>query len=303
MANEELFSDELLSAYLDGELTDQERTLVEQRLESDAEARQLLSELQDLSTTIRALPQEKVGSDLRAKVLEGHKKEVQQTSNASRRWIWPMAALAAALLLSIYLPNDEPVENMQVAQKADAPVSGPKRIALQPDSSRELEEEMDFEPEAALADESLPGGKTFQQDFVANERAQTLEAVRAEAATTEEESKVYRIHLTLNEPETFRRLLAEKGLGQQPRGMFRAMQPPGSRQEIRVKAVPKDIEEVLKACHLDKDSLRSLRLDEQVKENKQLASWMKWERIEKGGRKQDCQQGPCGSTREHSSRI
>ena len=280
MSHDELFSDELLSAYVDGELTEQERAIVEQRLESDPEARQFLSELQDLSTALRALPQEKVGSDLRARVLEGHKKELNQASSMPRRWIWPVAALAAALFLSIYLPNNQPEEEIQLAEKAKISPPVPNKPSSQPKSFRALAAETKSEPEAALVDGSLLDDETLRPDFQARERLQTMEGVRLEAATVKEEPRVYRIHLTLSEPQRFRELLAEKGIGQQPREISRAVQPVQDRQEILVSASPSSIEEVLKACHQDSASLYALRIDEEVKENKQLASWGKWEREE-----------------------
>lgn len=48
--------DELLSAYLDGEVSESERIQVEQRLASDSRARETLRELQQLSTLVRSLP-------------------------------------------------------------------------------------------------------------------------------------------------------------------------------------------------------------------------------------------------------
>lgn len=49
--------DELLSAYLDGELTAAEQAEVERLLATDPAARQLLDELRTLSATLQALPQ------------------------------------------------------------------------------------------------------------------------------------------------------------------------------------------------------------------------------------------------------
>src|SRR5262245_312418 len=48
--------DELLSAYLDGELPDEERRTVEARLASDPEARKLLDELRQTAAAVRGLP-------------------------------------------------------------------------------------------------------------------------------------------------------------------------------------------------------------------------------------------------------
>ena len=60
---------ELLSAYLDGELDAAERANVERLLADDPAARQLLDDLRALSVTLQALPQEKIGEDLSGVVL------------------------------------------------------------------------------------------------------------------------------------------------------------------------------------------------------------------------------------------
>ena len=65
----DLRQNELLSAYLDGELTAAEQAEMEQLLATSPAARQLLDELRALSVTLQALPQEKLGEDLSRQVL------------------------------------------------------------------------------------------------------------------------------------------------------------------------------------------------------------------------------------------
>jgi hypothetical protein len=60
---------ELLSAYLDGELTATEQADVEQLLDESPEARRLLEELRALSSSLRSLPQYKLDEDLSEGVL------------------------------------------------------------------------------------------------------------------------------------------------------------------------------------------------------------------------------------------
>jgi hypothetical protein len=60
---------ELLSAYLDGELTAAEQAEVERLLATNPAARRLFDELHALSATLQALPQQKLGEDLSQKVL------------------------------------------------------------------------------------------------------------------------------------------------------------------------------------------------------------------------------------------
>ncbi|MEI8371401.1 MAG: zf-HC2 domain-containing protein, partial [Planctomycetota bacterium] len=61
---------ELLSAYLDGELTADEQVRAERILTASPEARQLLEELRALGCTLQELPQEKLDEDLSTRVLE-----------------------------------------------------------------------------------------------------------------------------------------------------------------------------------------------------------------------------------------
>jgi hypothetical protein len=60
---------ELLSAYLDGELTADEKARVEQLLATDPRARQLLDELRALSGMFQALPRHALGQDISQQVL------------------------------------------------------------------------------------------------------------------------------------------------------------------------------------------------------------------------------------------
>ena len=65
----DLPQNELLSAYLDGELSAAEQAEMERLLATNPAARQLLDELHALSNTLQSLPQEKLGEDLSQHVL------------------------------------------------------------------------------------------------------------------------------------------------------------------------------------------------------------------------------------------
>jgi len=65
----DLSQNELLSAYLDGELTAAEQAEMERLLAQNAVARQLLDELRALRNTLQALPQEQLAEDLSRQVL------------------------------------------------------------------------------------------------------------------------------------------------------------------------------------------------------------------------------------------
>lgn len=134
--NQPPMNDELLSAYLDGELTDEERTQVEARLREDENARELLDQLRSASEAIRNLPQHALGYDLREQILSHA--QVQPSSTITdyeienygkgRRTIYAVAAIAAALLLMFYQGGENPGAN-QVANSGDnAKLSAPDAV-------------------------------------------------------------------------------------------------------------------------------------------------------------------------------
>jgi hypothetical protein len=138
------FDEELLSAYLDDELTAEERARVEERLAADPAARQLLDELRSVSQAMRGLPHEKLGGDLRDSVLRraeramlvaGEAGSVKRAEPVARQlpfgrgkraWFWAGAAIAAALMLMFIereAPKnaDLPREVALIKRQADAP--------------------------------------------------------------------------------------------------------------------------------------------------------------------------------------
>jgi negative regulator of sigma E activity len=71
-----LAPDEILSEYLDGELTPPRRAEVEKWLASDPAARQLLDELRAIGDALRTLPRRKVGEDLSHRVLRAAERRI-----------------------------------------------------------------------------------------------------------------------------------------------------------------------------------------------------------------------------------
>src|SRR5437762_11876480 len=67
----EPLSEELLSAYLDGELPGEERTHVEAWLASSAEHRRLLDDLQAIRRELQALPKQTLDAGFSDRVLAG----------------------------------------------------------------------------------------------------------------------------------------------------------------------------------------------------------------------------------------
>jgi hypothetical protein len=136
MSDFENIDDELLSAYLDDELSPDERARVDARLAVDPAARQLLDQLRAASQAMHSLPHETVGQDLRESILrraeaamlmsQGGRSAAaatkpvatdgpvslrdslpQLTIGQTRRgWAWAALAMAAGLLIMVFQPGD-----------------------------------------------------------------------------------------------------------------------------------------------------------------------------------------------------
>ena len=106
------FTDELISAYLDGELSDEQRRIVEQAMEREPRYRQMFDELVALRDTLHSLPQHQVDSTFHQgvmeRVLKGEpptpKSVVERSTSRDpfwRRFVWSGAAIAAAILVMV----------------------------------------------------------------------------------------------------------------------------------------------------------------------------------------------------------
>jgi hypothetical protein len=145
---------ELISAYLDDELSPEERARVEAWLSENSELRQLHDELLALRAGLQSLPTHKLDRDLAAEVLRRAEQGASRTNDDKvqraaalmpegdipsgtswwdrgsnlRRVIWPVLAVAAALLVLVYDAQQRP-EEQQVAlapeQEVEAPASEP----------------------------------------------------------------------------------------------------------------------------------------------------------------------------------
>jgi hypothetical protein len=113
--------DELLSAYLDDELSAEERAAVEARLANDPDAQRLLHQLRSVSQSVQMLPIEGVGRDLSGEILRRIEAKKSGGSAAAaggsaaigevtprlpnfgsrRSWIWATVAVAAGLMIMV----------------------------------------------------------------------------------------------------------------------------------------------------------------------------------------------------------
>jgi anti-sigma factor RsiW len=146
-----MFSDDLISAYLDDELSAEERSQVEQALKEDAEFRDVCDELRELRDRFGALPRYKLGKTLVDRVMRRAEramltssaggapasgppdKEVELASSLRagdrtrivRRGVWAVAAIAAAVLVAVVATQTPETE---VAQQPapSAPLTAPQ---------------------------------------------------------------------------------------------------------------------------------------------------------------------------------
>ncbi len=142
------FSDELISAYLDGELTAEEQVRVEKQLREDAQLRRMCDELRALRFTLQSLPAAEPAQDLADRVLRQAERRMLTGDEATagtitpratadqagsertpllRRWrvaAGVAASLAALLLLALWLPGQLP-HDRAVAVSGPAPANAP----------------------------------------------------------------------------------------------------------------------------------------------------------------------------------
>ncbi len=182
--------EELLGAYLDGELAPEERARVGGWLAESPELRQLHDDLLALRAGMQALPRHKLERDLSSSVIRRAAPAVTRLvvgdsaiskvvpSSTSlwtrgsnvRRLLWPALAVAAALVILIYDANQRPDEQ-QVAQ---APTEASRELEPQ------LRESFDVDAKIGTAPEALPA----HVEALAREEAPTVGAPAASAEHT-----------------------------------------------------------------------------------------------------------------------
>ena len=121
------FPEELLSGYLDGELSGEEQSRVEDLLRNDSQAQQVLEDLQQRRHCLQQLPQQQPSSKLREKVSQRISEDTAvqlagtESDAASNRSVTPwLVATAAGLALLVALPMMLNQPSTQVADQAPA---------------------------------------------------------------------------------------------------------------------------------------------------------------------------------------
>lgn len=91
---------ELLSAYLDGEVTPNQRQEIQELLESDAHVQELYQRLQNLRTAFQEMPypQSNCSSQQLSNQVFAY---IDQERKTKKRWLWGSTAIATLLIAAI----------------------------------------------------------------------------------------------------------------------------------------------------------------------------------------------------------
>ena len=166
-------TDDLLSAFHDGEATPAERAAVELRLTTSADTRRELSEIKQVSALLKTQPHDRLPSEFPQQVLQAIEREmlipsqpvdptdsVAARTRSSRRWIGTVAVLTSAaglLLLARALddragrngPKDQGMAGLPNSPSAPVEVAADSPLLMAADDSVSLERKSDVAAGAA----------------------------------------------------------------------------------------------------------------------------------------------------------
>ena len=141
-------STDRFSAYLDGELSDDERKLVEQELAESEEHRQLLKELESVQTDLKALPSYAAPPDLQARIaaqIEASKVTPASLpaaggSSSGLAWKWAAAVSLLAAVVVVFLMTRRPADapESESITEVSPSVPGPMQVRPVPVHLKEL---------------------------------------------------------------------------------------------------------------------------------------------------------------------
>jgi hypothetical protein len=160
---DDLPDNELLSVYLDGELTADERAQVEYMLATNPAAGKLLADLRSLGAALKSLPRQKLDENISEKVMQTAKKRMSiQASDGEEKgqgletgplaeptpvfstvlrrlknpriWVWEIVVVAVAVLLIVYYPNQQADRNLVAPGNAERTIA----LAAKPDTKKDI---------------------------------------------------------------------------------------------------------------------------------------------------------------------
>ena len=153
MSQEDLSQEEfskLIGPYLDGELSAEDCRKVEKSLADSAECRQQASDLEALDRIARKdsppAVDEEQWQEVLASVRQAEKIVPFETVKSGRRWLAPLAGLAALLCIGLFLRNaDEapPPKKDWASSEADPIEDEPRVDTIDPEEKEEEDQESD----------------------------------------------------------------------------------------------------------------------------------------------------------------
>lgn len=206
--------EELISAYLDDELSEAERAEVERLLAENSQMRRLHAELVALRAGIQSLPQHKLDHDISGAVLRRAEQAVLRGGDSPpegatlrpaadsesfwmrgagwRRVIWPALAVAAALAILIYDANRRPAEReIARTQETDEMASTPDALGTQEQLLEPSAASSKLSDEAAGATREMPHLLERNLDADADNMPRHAPALELRAREQEPESLEY----------------------------------------------------------------------------------------------------------------
>jgi negative regulator of sigma E activity len=199
------YTDELLSAYLDGELSPAEQAQVESHLAGDPEARQLLDELRILASDVRSLPRHKAGEGFSERVVRAalaaqpasdanvvtSASAGRSTAAGGRRRVPAMLAgalaVAAAVALAVFVANRPGPGGgtlVHVPVTGDPPITGAVDPAILEKALASLRQAIPQEGEGLVLRLKIGGGPLSREALDAAFAAAGLGTRKAEDDTT-----------------------------------------------------------------------------------------------------------------------
>ncbi len=190
MNEREPFSDELISAYLDGELTADEQDRVERMLAENDEYRQMFDEFSALRDSLQSLPQYRLDEEFHLRVLQRAERAMlsepsptpaeatpasvsraepsaESERGSLRGAFWALAVLAAAVLLMLFSPKDR---NKDLAIKDAPPPAGTQKTVDNVAGAKDAEKLAETSTGGSLAPENRRlgrdiAGKSARREF------------------------------------------------------------------------------------------------------------------------------------------
>ena len=220
----EQIPDDLLSGYLDKELSESDRKLVEDLLRRSERHRKTLEELRALREGLQALPRNTLGTGFHQQVLSQIANPDRQVSattvggsdpSYSRRYFWAIASIAAAIVLVLFVVNPENMprladrpKTVENAVKKDLPAKA-KPHGLEKDTEHLIEKNSASDVDR---DDGLKESEDRFSDEVRRENVRETRRWEGDPAAGIKDAKAKSTPAATNSPDAAIRLEPNHGM-------------------------------------------------------------------------------------------